>query len=77
MRDDEETVNDEAPKFQRVGSPEPEQSQERPHYQKGESPIDYAERLEEYDRQKKMGSPEEVPVNIRFMRMPSATRARG
>ena len=37
---------------------------ERPHYQKGESPIDYAERLEEYDRQKKMGSPEEVPVNM-------------
>ena len=35
---------------------------ERPHYQKGENAMDYAERFEEYERQKKMGSPDEEPV---------------
>lgn len=36
----------------------------RPRYQEGENALDYAERLEEYERQKKMGSPNEEPVNM-------------
>ena len=45
---------------QKVDSPETG----RPRYQNGEDALHYAERLAEYERQKKMGSPDEEPVNM-------------
>ena len=42
-------------KFQRVGSPEPES--ERPHYQNGEDAMHYAERLSEYERNRRNNEP--------------------
>lgn len=57
-------VNKNSIRPQKVDDVVQQADNERPHYQKGENAMDYAERLAEYDRQKKMGSPEEEPVNM-------------
>lgn len=53
-------VEDDTHSDNKIDSPETG----RPRYQNGEDALHYAERLAEYERQKKMGSPEEAPVNM-------------